>query len=289
MPRSEPLSIDVTWPALRRYTHVRWLEVSRRQAAGGRPRHHLFIGREKDNPVDVLIKVTSRAGRVYEDDIENEWRSLTAINLRRPDSRYFPFVHDQGRFPDGRRFLITSLFDEFPLATITGAGRVSSQLVEHLRIAIELARAIVELHTLGIVHVDLNPMNVLYRRGADRPTIRVVDFESSFEEARHAGAPYNPPITPGYSAPEVPRVRPDVRADVYSLAAVLYTLLSGVRWVPGVDLGTRIEADEELDDELRALLAAAASRDRDLRQSTMDVMLAELGQYLEHIWPGRRW
>jgi len=56
-------------------------------------------------------------------------------------------------------------------------------MVAHLRAAIEVARALTDLHRLPIFHVDLNPMNILYRVDKGRPVIRIVDFESSYEQA----------------------------------------------------------------------------------------------------------
>ena len=86
----------------------------------------------------------------------------------------------------------------------------------------EVANALEPVHALKIYHVELNPMNVLLRLGHDRPVVRIIDFESSYEWERHsAGHFYDPPTTPGYSAPEIARQPPDPRSDVFSLGAVL--------------------------------------------------------------------
>ena len=286
-----PLPFDSSSPPFDRYRNLEWLDQDRSgRDPQTRTRHQLFIGREKHNPVNVLIKITTRPGLVYERDLDNELHSLTTINRELPDSRYFPFVHDHGRLKDGRFFLITSLFDEFPLATTIGREHAPAKLVTHVRIGIEIARALVDLHRVGIVHVDLNPMNVLYRTGTARPVIRIVDFESSYEASRQAEAHgYNPPTTPGYSAPEVTRQRPDARADVYSLGAVLYTLLAGYQWTAGVSLATRIAEDAELDTDLRDALLTAVEPDPDGRFETMQEFHDALGAYLERIWPGRTW
>lgn len=286
-----PLPFDSSSPPFDRYRNLEWLDQDRSgRDPQTRTRHQLFIGREKHNPVNVLIKITTRPGLVYERDLDNELHSLTTINRDLPDSRYFPFVHDHGRLKDGRFFLITSLFDEFPLATTIGREHAPAKLVTHIRIGIEIARALLDLHRVGIVHVDLNPMNVLYRTGTDRPVIRIVDFESSYEASRHAdGQGYNPPTTPGYSAPEVSTQRPDARADVYSLGAVLYTVLAGYQWTAGVSLTTRIAADAELDADLRDALLSAVPPDPDDRFATMQEFHDALGAYLERIWPGRTW
>lgn len=291
MPKSAPLTIDAASPPFDRYKNVQWLAPERSgHDSAGRGRHHLFIARERHNPINVLIKVTSKPGLVYERDLDNELQTLTTINRELPESRYFPFVHDHGRLRDSRRFLITSLFDEFPLATIVGTGHEPAMLVRNIRIGIEIARALGELHRLDIFHVDLNPMNVLYRTGTDRPVVRVIDFESSYEARRHsAGAFYNPPTTAGYSAPEVARQTPDARADIFSLGAVLYTLLAGYRWAAGIDVTRRVADDDHLDADLADTLLRAVDADPKQRFDSAAQFEAALGAYLERIWPGRRW
>ncbi|MGC4085553.1 MAG: lipopolysaccharide kinase InaA family protein [Vicinamibacterales bacterium] len=140
-------------------------------------------------------------------------------------------MREHGRLKDGRVYLITSLFDELPLATIIDAERAPSRLVGHIRTTIEIARVLADLHWLPIYHVDLNPMNILYRSEKGMPIIRIVDFESSYEPARHAnGRFYDPPTTPHFSAPEVSKQPPDARADIYSLGAVLYMTITGYGW-----------------------------------------------------------
>jgi serine/threonine protein kinase len=290
MARFEPLTIDADSPPFDRYKGLRWLSAER---SGHEPndtsRHHLFTARERHNPVNVLIKVTSKPGLVYERNLDNEWRSLSLLNERLPDSPYFPFVHEHGRLADSRRFLIMSLFDEFPLATVIGTGPAPAMLVRNLRIGLEIARALDALHGVGVVHVDLNPMNVLYRTGPERPIIRIVDFESSYADRHGDEAAYDPPTTAGYSAPEVMSRPPDGRADVFSLGAVLYTLLAGYSWSAGANVTKRIEADRELDPELRGVLVKAVALKPAQRFATASAFAASLGAYLERIWPGRPW
>jgi serine/threonine protein kinase len=178
------LGIDVASPPFDRFKSIHWLAPARSgRHSPEHARHQLYAGREKQNPVNVLIKVTSKPGLVYEPDLANEISSLSTINRALPDSRYFPVVREHGRLTDGRLYLISTLFDEFPLVTTIGAERNAGKLVAYLRLAIEIARALTEIHRLEIFHVDLNPMNVLYRAGHDRPVIRIVDFESSYEHA----------------------------------------------------------------------------------------------------------
>ena len=130
-------------------------------------------------------------------------------------------------------------------------------------------------------------MNILSRATTDRPVIRIVDFESSFERARHLdGEFYSPPTTPGYSAPEVSHQAPDARSDLFSLGAVLYTLLAGYRWTDHLDVRARVAADHVLDTELKEVLLAAVDPVPDKRYASVQLFQTALGTYLERIWPG---
>jgi len=291
MPRSTPGTIDLKAPPFDRYSAIQPL-APERSGHGSREhvRHLLYAARDKRTRTGILIKVSTKPGVVYQQNLLNEIASLTTINRELTESRYFPLVGEHGQLRDGRVFLTMSLFEHLPLATIIGPDRLPSRLVTHVRIALEVASALEELHGLGIFHVDLNPMNVLYRAGQGRPVIRIVDFESSYETGRHgAGAFYNPPTTTGYSAPEVPDRRPDARADVYSLGAVLYTLLAGFQWTWEADAATSVQADAEVDPELKGILLGAVEPDPDRRYATMEDLRAPLAAYLEQIWPGRSW
>jgi len=291
VPNQDPLAIDRKAPPFDKYKGIRWLAPDRSgRHSHEQRRHQLYIATGKTNPVQVLIKVTSKPGLVYERDLGNEIATLETINRELPDSRYFPFVHEHGHLSDGRRFLIMSLFDEFPLATVVGTEHVAYRLVAYLMATIEIARALTEIHRLDVFHVDLNPMNVLYRAAHGRPVIRLIDFESSYERARHAhGVFYNPPTTPGYTAPEVARQAPDARSDLFSLGAVLHTLLAGDLWVGQEELGPRIETDETFDVELKDALLCAVAPDPVDRYPSVAEFQSALEAYLERIWPGRAW
>jgi serine/threonine protein kinase len=254
-------------------------------------RHQLYVGRDTGTRANALIKVLTKPGLVYERNLANEIATLATINRELPDSKYFPLLWDHGRLSDGRIFLIMSLFDEWPLATTLASERMPHRLVAHIRTSLEVAKALADLHRIGVFHVDLNPMNILYRVEQGRPVIRIVDFESSFDVARHStGAAYDPPTTPRFCAPEVVRGQtPDGRADVFSLGAVLFTSIAGYGWTWDTELVPRIAGDAEIDGDLKAVLLAAVEPDPGRRYQSIDEMSAALAGYLESIWPGRGW
>ena len=283
--------VEFKGPPFDQLRNIQPLSGHRRgESSNEHARHHLYVARDKRTSTSVLVKLTAKPGLVYQGNLTNEIASLSTINRELPDSPYFPVVKQHGRLPGGRVYLITSLFDELPLATSIAPEPIPNRMVAHLRTAIEVAKALTQIHKLNIFHVDLNPMNILYRVEHGGPVIRIVDFESSYELARHAtGVFYSPPTTPGYSAPEVSRQPPDARSDVYSLGAVLYTTLAGYARVWGADSATRVLDDPSLDSHLKAILTKALSADPDSRYPSIRKFHEVLGAYLEDIWPGRTW
>jgi serine/threonine protein kinase len=291
MPRRDTLDPELQSPRFERFRSIHRLGPERSgHASVDHVRHQLYVGRDTQSRSNVLIKVTTKPGLVYQHNLTNEIATLTTINRELPDSRVFPELWDHGKLSDGRVFLVMSLFDEWPLATTIGPEPQPERLVAHLRTSLAVADALADLHGLQIFHVDLNPMNILYRWERGGPVIRLVDLESSYEVARHAaGVFYNPPMTSGFSAPEAQEQAPDARSDVYSLGAVLYTLLTGYGWTWESRLWECIAADSEIDADLRTILQTASRPDPEQRYRSMEDLRAALGAYLEAIWPGRFW
>ncbi len=98
-----------------------------------------------------------------------------------------------------------------------------------------VATALHDLHRQQLVHLDLKPSNVLFRRGADgqRGDAVLIDFGLS----QHAGLPdlleeeFRLPMGTGpYMAPEQIRfVRTEPRSDLFALGVMLYHLATGAR------------------------------------------------------------
>jgi serine/threonine protein kinase len=86
--------------------------------------------------------------------------------------------------------------------------------------------------------------------------------------------------TPGFCAPEAQDGTPDGRADVFSLGAVLYTLIAGYGWTWDAEMPATIEADAEIDAELRTILLTAVERDAVGRYQSIEKMSAVLVAYL---------
>ncbi len=93
-------------------------------------------------------------------------------------------------------------------------------------ITLEVARGLEAIHFHGTVHRDLKPANILLGRNGE---VKIADFGIALE--RSGSALTKPGIaigTPAYMSPEQMRgERVDERGDLFSLAVVLYEMLSG--------------------------------------------------------------
>ncbi len=111
-------------------------------------------------------------------------------------------------------------------ALIRNRGPLTSELA--LRLAIQVASALVHVHEKGLIHRDLNPNNVLLASG---PTALVADFglsrtilnDPTVDVTRPQTAGTKPYMSPGIVAGEAE----DTRCDIYSFGALLYEMITG--------------------------------------------------------------
>ena len=139
-------------------------------------------------------------------------------------------VHDAGLLGDDRPFLVMELCPGGSLTRwMTADPRPSQRRVRD--VGVRIADALSAAHLLGVLHRDVKPANILidaYNNAglADFGLAALIDPDTPLSETVEA-------ITPAYAPPEVFAKKPlDEHADVYSLAATLYAVLSGhaPRW-----------------------------------------------------------
>ncbi len=144
--------------------------------------------------------------------------------------------------------------------------------VRAARLAATLAEALEGAHQRGVVHCDIKPGNVLL---PSETTPKVVDFGIAHASDMTTTLGDTVTGTAGYISPEqVEGHTPDGRADVYSLAAVLYEMLTGSPPFEGHNLAavaaqrlTHLPADPRernprVPDELATIVMRGLARDR---------------------------
>ena len=151
----------------------------------------------------------------------NEARAASAL-----DHPNLCTILEVGESEDGLLFLAMPRYDGESLERRIARGPLSVE--EALDLAVQIARGLAKAHQHGIVHRDVKPGNLFVTSDG---MVKILDFgiaKLSGEVGQtRLGAVLG---TPSYMAPEQTRGEAvDARADVWSLGAVLYEMLSGKR------------------------------------------------------------
>ena len=96
MSHRPPIDVDCKSPPFDQFVSIQWLAAARSgHASAEHARHQLYVARDKRSRANVLIKVTSKPGIVYEQDLTNEIASLSTINRERAiyGSSQMPWFH----------------------------------------------------------------------------------------------------------------------------------------------------------------------------------------------------
>jgi eukaryotic-like serine/threonine-protein kinase len=157
-------------------------------------------------------------------------------------------------------------------------------------LTVKLADALNYGHTRGIVHCDMKPGNVLL---GDHGEPKIVDFGIAQSLTQTVNLSDTVAGTVGYISPEQVEGRSiDGRTDVYSLAAVLYEMLSGAPPFAGEDLQTVVtqrlvktplplrERNPFVPEEIEEIVMRGLARDPATRYPTAKAFSDALRGYL---------
>jgi Tol biopolymer transport system component/tRNA A-37 threonylcarbamoyl transferase component Bud32 len=197
-------------------------------------------------------------------------------------------VHGSGSY-DGWQYIAMDLVDGCSVDSIVEQGPAGPERAAE--IVRDIAEALEAAHHIGLVHRDVKPSNILIDRSG---TPKLTDF-GLVHDTSDARLTLGATVlgTPAFMCPEQARGEdPTPEHDVYSLGAVLYTLVSGRPPYEGKlpaavlsDLLSRAPASlheirPEAPSALVAICERALNRDPSLRYASARDLAADLSAFL---------
>jgi len=200
-----------------------------------------------------------------------------------------------GHLPDGRAYLVMNQVDGQPLSELMELGGPLATTQAH-SIFLDVANALAAAHSVGIIHRDVKPSNIMVQTdnyGAFRA--KVLDFGVAkllHTEARGMNTAKGTMIgTPLFMSPEqVKGQAVDARSDCYALGVTMFQALTGdvpfevkydmdiaiahVETPPRVPSSLRPNLSEEWDQ----LILACLEKDPARRPQSMGVVQTRLAQ-----------
>jgi serine/threonine-protein kinase len=175
----------------------------------------------------VAVKVLRARDVVTEERLLREARALSALR----NEHMTRFVHC-GTLASHEPYLVTELAEGKDLRLLL-QQRGAFPVRQALDIVLQLCDVLAEAHGQGIVHRDIKPGNVIAAAGADGSLeVKLCDFGVSRLMSPDAGTRITNTDellgTPHYMAPEQIQSAhdADARADIYSVGALLYRLVT---------------------------------------------------------------
>jgi len=137
-------------------------------------------------------------------------------------------ILDLGETPDGRLYVVAeSLQGELLSETLARQGYFPRK--KALDLFRQAAAGLQAAHSGGSIHGNLSPATILLRRIGERTIVKLIRFALPLRPGQRRSLPDAQEESAAYASPErIAGGHADERSDVFSLAAVLHHLLTGV-------------------------------------------------------------
>lgn len=232
---------------------VNGLEFKSKVAEGGMGAVYLVKNTTLGRTGAVKVAFLGRS-MTAEERFKQEWTIM--ISLKEAHVQRVIQVYDVGKLPDGRPYVEMEYVPGKSLSHVIEAEK-KLPVYRALKIANSLAETLERAHSLGIIHRDVKPSNIIMEEsgGPQSHKLRLIDWGIARGTGEvklvHTQADAQAG-TPGYMSPQAITNSPvDGRADVYSLAVTLFEMLTGELPITGTE--TRSVLDATLFDEPRRL------------------------------------
>lgn len=273
--------------------------ILRKLGAGGMG--EVYLAQDTTLSRMVAIKFLSQdsaAGEHSKKRLVREAKAAAAL-----DHHHICAVYEVGE-EAGYNFIVMQYVEGETLAS--RIQRQPIEFLEALEIAVQIADALTEAHSHGIIHRDVKPQNVMLTASGQ---VKVLDFglskvvregpliDSISETESLLSLPGSVIGTVPYMSPEQVRGEAlDGRSDIFSFGAVLYEMLSGRNPFQAESVGGTMSSiltkepaplaryASDVPDELQRMVRKALSKDKEGRyQGIKDLLidLRELKQELE--------
>jgi len=246
----------------------------------------VFLYRQTNPEADVAVKVLSSGDLLGgAEAFRSEADTMAMVS----DHPFIVQVFRAGLAADGRPYFVMEYYPGLNFSERARGERIAVD--EALSVGVRVASAVETAHRAGVLHRDIKPANILTNR-YNQPGL--ADFGIASPAGGDVAAdgmsiPWSPPEAFGDASG-------DIRSDVYSLAATVYTLLAGRSpfELKGGDnsqlaMIARIESTQvpptgraDVPPSLEQVLALAMSKDPNRRPSTA----AEFGRLLNGVEAG---
>ncbi|MEO8527627.1 MAG: protein kinase [Pseudolysinimonas sp.] len=207
-----------------------------RLGSGGFSDVYLYQQERPRRKVAVKVLVTEELTDVARDAFDAEANAMASLSAH----SNIVSIYQADISDDGRPYFVMEYYGGPTLAE--SYKREPLGVVEVLRIGIRLAGAVATAHSQGILHRDIKPGNVLTNEygalgltdfGISSRVDNGISGQTTSTWALGGAGSTNGTESQGMSIPWSPPEsfdddpNPDVRSDLFSLAATIYTLLAG--------------------------------------------------------------
>ena len=252
----------------------------------------VYAGEHVEIGKGVAVKILHPQYSRQKDLVERFRREARAAS--RIGNPHIIDVTDFGTTEDGCAYFVMEQLDGIDLADVLSHER-RLEPARACQITIEICRALEAAHAAGVIHRDLKPENIfLVARDGRADFVKVLDFGIARSIGQDSSRLTNPGVamgTPEYMAPEQALGGlADRRSDIYSVAALLYEMLTGTPPHGEADDVSPLRKQEpprpprelrpEISEELERVILRALELDPGKRQQRMAALEYDLTKTL---------